>query len=178
MLINFANLFSILSILIALLTAIIGFIFTIYQIKLNNKIKHAEFVFSIREKIRIQKEIKEGRYLIEYNKKWYNENFHNNENEQKIDALFSILDHICFLKNKQLLDDCEFSIFEYDLMIVFYSDDCWSYLWNLYHWSRKKPPFKYLIDYLKSKLDADKKIAFESSCLQRKGFASKKYLSF
>jgi len=136
--------------LISLLFVVIGATFALYQWKKNLKIKRAEFINQILEKLRFDKELAEIMYIIDYNQTWYNIEFHNSELESSIDKLFSYLDYICYLKDTKNITETEFKIFQYEIHRVCISVSTKLYLWNLYHFSKKNKTtcsFQYLIDY-------------------------------
>lgn len=165
------------SIIVTIITGIIGFGFTIYQIKKSNKVKHAEFVSDLLKSIRLNERIILATYLIDYNEDWYNYSFHGgSETEKNIDALFSQLDYICYLHKELLLDDKDFSIFKYELNRVCKNSQCQSYLWNLYHWSKNDCAYNNLIEYMRKQFNKTEFEKFESKEKLISGY--KKYLNF
>jgi hypothetical protein len=137
--------------LISLVFVAIGGLFVYQQWKKNLKIKRAEFIYQILEKLRIDKDIPAILYIIDYNQEWYDSSFHDNsELESSIDKTFSYLDYICYLKQTNNITKTEFKIFQYEIHRVCISSSSKKYLWNLYHFSKKNGTpctFQYLIDY-------------------------------
>ncbi len=165
--------------LISIFLAICGGIFALIQWKRSNKIKNAEFINNIVEKLRFDKEISRVRYVIEYNPNWYDNTFHGNKNglEPEIDKFFAYLSYLCYLKRNKLISGNEFSFLQYDLNRLCRSPSAKAYLWNLYHFSKKSHStcaFHELIGYgLKSGILTDQ--FKDSNC---SAYISKKYLNF
>ena len=63
--------------------------------------------------------IKEGFYLIEYNKFIYDDGFHESKDEQCIDRLLTFLDLICDLYFQGVISKHEISFFEYELTKIY-----------------------------------------------------------
>lgn len=159
---------------------IIGFALTIYQIRLSNKVRSAEFFNKIIEKLRFNERSISIMYLIEYNSLWYNASFHGSgELEKSVDAFLSQIDYICYLLFRELISDDEFQIFKYEVARVCNNKQCQAYLWNLYHWSKRnglKCSFDNLIKYLKTQLTDEELNKFESNQPQISGY--NRYLNF
>lgn len=154
--INNWSIYDILS-LTSIIIAIIGGIFAYKQWVFSNKTKRAEFINQIINKLRFQNEMIDVWYLIEYNSKWYNEDFHNNKQlEHKMDEFLSFLSYICYLYKEKHITNKEFSILQYEINRTCKSSEIQNYLWNLYHFSALQKydcSFQYLIDYgVKNKL--------------------------
>jgi len=131
---------------------VVGGIFAGIQWRVSNKIKRAEFINLIIEKLRFDKDMAQTMYKIDYGESWYNDDFHNaNSNlEFEIDKLLSYLSYICYLKETKNISKKEFSVLEYEIVRVCSSHDIESYLWNLFHFSNKcksKCSFEYLITF-------------------------------
>ena len=142
--------------LISALFILIGGCFALYQWRSSIKTKRAEFINQILEKLRFDKELADIMYIVDYDQNWYNREFHGGREEGSIDKLFSYLDYICYLKNTKNITKIEFNIFRYEIHRVCISISTQSYLWNLYHFSKKNKSacsFQYLINYgINSKL--------------------------
>ena len=168
------------TLIVTSIIGILGFTLTIIQIHLSNKVKNAEFISKILENLRFNERSLDVIYLIDYNQKWYDEKFHGSgELEKDIDAFFSQIDYICYLKSKKLLSDDNFQIFKYEVLRVCNNYQCKCYLWNLYHWSKlnsSKCSFDYLIRFLKTRFSEDDLNRFENSNSQISGYD--KYLNF
>ncbi|GHT29534.1 hypothetical protein AGMMS49574_06550 [Bacteroidia bacterium] len=126
--------------LISLLFVLIGGCFALYQWQSSIKTKRAEFINQILEKLRFDKELTKTMYIVDYDQNWYSNKFHNSELEDSIDKLFSYLDYICYLKHTKNITKTEFQIFQYEIHRVCVSNSTKSYLWNLYHFSKRNTP--------------------------------------
>ena len=158
-----AEYLSLVSLIVTVIIGITGFGFTIYQINKSNKAKRAEYSAELLRNIRLNERIIEATYMIDYGQNWYDSTFHGgSENEKNIDALFSQLNFVCYLRKERLLTEKEFSVFKYELARVCYNHQCRAYLWNLYHWTNNQSSCTYLIDYLKTKLTGSELVHFES----------------
>jgi len=143
--------------LLSVLFISIGGCFALYQWRSSIKTKRAEFINQILEKLRFDRELADTMYIVDYDQNWYSREFHgSNELEGAIDKLFSYLDYICYLKDTKNITKTEFNIFRYEIHRVCISISTQSYLWNLYHFSKKNKSacsFQYLINYgINSKL--------------------------
>lgn len=136
----------------SILIIIIGGFFALIQWVASNKIKRAEFINQIIEKLRFDRNMVDTMYMIDYNYNWYGLTFHNSNNELEfsIDKLLSYLSYICYLRSTGNIKKKEFKILQYELNRVCISPCVQTYLWNLYHFSKKNKTictFKDLIDY-------------------------------
>ena len=142
--------------LISLFFVLVGGTFAFIQWKRNLKIRRAEFINQILEKLRFDKELVEIMYIVDYNQNWYNQSFHNGKLESSIDKLFSYLDYVCYLESNNNIVKEEFKIFQYEINRACVSKSTQQYLWNLHHFSKKNKTncsFQFLIDYgVKNKL--------------------------
>ncbi|GAU78489.1 hypothetical protein [Fusibacter sp. 3D3] len=156
MILTMENMINIIQIIITLIIAIPTGGFALYQWYKANKVRRAEFINQIIEKLRFDKDFVEIVYLIEYNHDWYNGGFHNGADglEFKIDKLLSYMTYICYLKNHRIISKNEFSILEYEIYRTCESPSIQAYLWNLHHFSNKRSQrctFDGLIKYGKNK---------------------------
>lgn len=138
--------------LISIIIAIIGGIFAYKQWKYSNKTKRADFINQIINKLRFDKEMANTINMFDYNFTWYNENFHNgnNELEYQVDKTLTYLSYICYLAKEKHISKSEFVILEYEISRSCVSPSVECYLWNLYHFSssqKTKCSFQYLIEY-------------------------------
>ena len=132
--------------------AVFGGIFALVQWVNSNRIKRAEFINQIIEKLRFDREMVEVIYMIDYDFNWYNEKFHDSDRdlEYKVDKILSYLSYICYLKSTRNITKKEFEIFKYELNRTCISPCVQDYLWNIYHFSKKNGSsctFEYLINY-------------------------------
>ena len=56
--------------------AIIGGVFVFYQWRHNNRLKKADYINELTEKIRTDEMIKEIIYMFDYDEDWYSKKFH------------------------------------------------------------------------------------------------------
>ena len=151
---EFMNLDGILN-AVYIILVIIGGLFAGFQWQVSNKIKRAEFIDDIIEKLSFDKDLARTMYMIEYShylkKTWYDENFHTgSETEFDIDKLLSYISYICYLKKTNNIKNEEFKFLQYEIVRVCFSYDVQSYLWNLYHFYRfcnSKCSFEHLIEF-------------------------------
>jgi len=76
-------------------------------------------------------------YTIEYSEDWYDEHFHNSEEEYQFDRFFAYLSYVCYLRKSRILKEREFRLLRYVLNRVCQNDETQTYLWNLYHFSQR-----------------------------------------
>lgn len=135
---------------ISIIFALFGGVFVYIQWKKSLKIKRADFINSLLEKNRYDKDVQEAMYTVDYMPYWYGEDFHGGELEHSMDRLFGCINNICYLKETGNISSKEFSVFRYDVHRVCTSYSAQVYLWNLYHFSQAQKtdfPFLYLINY-------------------------------
>lgn len=136
---------------ISLILVGVSVIFAVIQWSVSNKIKRAEFIDQIIEKLRFDEDMAMTMYKIDYNEKhWYNDDFHGGKFEFAVDKLLSYLSYICYLSITKNISKEEFKFLQYEVIRACSSDDVKSYLWNLYHFSRKhnsKCSFEHLISF-------------------------------
>ena len=137
--------------LIPLIFAIIGGGFALYQWRESVRIRRADFINQINDRIRFDKDFATTLYTIEYGNSWYDENFHSEkEKEFAFDKVLSYCDYVCYLKSNKNITTKEFRVFRYRINRVCISCSTKRYLWNLYHFSKKSNAdcsFQFLIDY-------------------------------
>lgn len=122
---------------ISLIFALIGGVFVYIQWKKSLKIKRADFIYRLLEKIRFDEDLQHAMYIVDYVPNWYGKDFHGGDLEHSIDRLFCCLDYICYLKKTRNIFCTEFNAFRYDVHRVCVSKSAAAYLWNLYHFSQK-----------------------------------------
>jgi len=137
--------------LITIVLAVVGGVFAFFQWHKSVKLKHAEFLNQIIEKIRFDEKMAEAIYLIDYNQFWYNESFHGStDKEPLVDKLLSYLDYICYLIETHNIAKVEKKVLVYEIQRACESRSCQAYLWNLNWWSESRKTvcsFQHLIDY-------------------------------
>ena len=144
--------------LITLFFAVIGGCFALLQWRKNNKIKEAEFFNQVIEKLNCDTEVVQTMYMITYGEKqWYGcekdgkKHFLvDKKTEELIDKAFHYLDYVCYLRDKNLIDEKGVYIFEYEIHRSCKDIQTQTYLFNLYKFSEKqnaKCGFQNLINY-------------------------------
>lgn len=136
----------------SIVLVVIGGIFAMIQWIASNKIKRAEFINQIINKLRFDKDMVKTIYMVEYDYSWYNQDFHNRNNEIQfaVDKLLVFLSYICYLHSTGNIKKKEFKILQYELNRTCISPCVQSYLWNLYHFAKKNKTvctFEELIEY-------------------------------
>lgn len=131
-----------------------GFI-ALLQWRNSYKLKRAELMKETSSKIREDKEIANVLYVIDYNnEEWYNNEFFedNHDYEAKFDRTFAFFDYLCYLKNKRILGNEEFKIFQYRIYRMSCNKSFINYMFNLYHFSKQNNnpiSFYHLLTYMK-----------------------------
>lgn len=150
---KFINEFSV-SDIIALLSVIlvgVGGWFGYRQWKESVKIKKAEYLNELTEKIRTDDDISDMIYILDYNQEWYNKSFHQSgEFERKMDKTLSYFSYICYLFDNNLIEKSEFNFFKYEIDRILMNRSTIKYFYNLYHFSKKCDApitFKFLFEY-------------------------------
>lgn len=140
---------------IVIILSVIGGCFALFQWRSSYKLKRAELVKETSSKIREDKEIVNVLYKLDYNdEEWYNAEFfeHNHDYEAKFDRTFAFFDYLCYLKNKKILGNKEFKIFQYRIHRMACNKSFVNYMFNLYHFSEKNNnpiSFYHLLTYMK-----------------------------
>ena len=134
-----------------LVLAVIAGFRALAQWKESKRIKRAEYIKELTDKIRSDDDIAKTLYQIEYNVFIYSMNFHGSgELERQVDKTLSYFSYICYLKKHKILTSDEFRFFDYEVTRIFQNMDIVNYLYNLYHFSQKQErpiSFCYLVDY-------------------------------
>jgi hypothetical protein len=137
--------------LITILVAAFGGAFAYLQWRKSVKLRHAEFLNQIIEKLRFNDELSKAIYLVDYNQNWYGEGFHGgSDNECLVDKLLSYIDYICYLIESHNITKSEKLVLVYEIHRVCENWSCQAYLWNLHWWSKSRNStcsFQHLIDY-------------------------------
>lgn len=172
---NTSEILSLITLIATVIIAVTGGIFALVQWHKSSKVRKAQFIESLVEKLRLNKDVSTAMYTIDYDDHWYGKKFHNSGNlERIIDSLFSCLDYICYLFNNKVINDEELIIFKYKLTRTCTNPQSQAYLWNLYHFSKiNKVPCSYvnLINYLKKEIfDENQRIKFEKHTEGESGY--------
>lgn len=136
---------------LSLVTVIVGGCFGYYQWQKSIKIKRAEYLNELTEKIRTDPDISEVVYILDYNQKWYDDSFHESgELERKVDKTLSYFSYICYLFENKLITKNEFAFFKYEIDRILVNYSTIRYFYNIYHFSNKHGTpmtFKFLFNY-------------------------------
>lgn len=150
---KFINEFSVSDIIsfLSMVFVIIGGRFGYHQWKKSVKIKRAEYLNELTEKIRTDDDISEMIYILDYDQLWYKDSFHQSgEFERKMDKTLSYFSYICYLFDNDLIEKSEFNFFKYEIDRILMNHSTINYFYNLYHFSQKcSAPitFKFLFEY-------------------------------
>ena len=137
----------------AIIGAISSGIVAFVQWNNANKVKRAEFINQMIEKFRIDKDMTQMMYKIQYDEgyiTWYNGDFHGgSETEVVVDKLLTHLSYICYLKKTRNITREEFNIFNPEVINVLRSYNVQSYLWNIYQHTDRSSKKNCIISFLK-----------------------------
>lgn len=124
---------------VGVVIAILGALFASLQWSRDSKVRRADFIKNIIEKLRSDNDMKDALYLFEYGDSWYNAGFHKGAGglEPKVDKLLQYYTYICYLKNNCLLRKKEFCLFQYEIVHTLSNKDVQDYLYNIYHFSER-----------------------------------------
>ncbi|OQC42758.1 MAG: hypothetical protein BWX66_00351 [Deltaproteobacteria bacterium ADurb.Bin058] len=124
---------SVVTVLLIIVATSIG----LYQWIHANRIRRSKFLNQIINRLRFDESISKVMYTIEYSEDWYDEHFHNSEEEYQFDRFFAYLSYVCYLRKSRILKEREFRLLRYVLNRVCQNDETQTYLWNLYHFSQR-----------------------------------------
>lgn len=168
-LLKFVNEFSLGDIInfISMILVVIGGWVGYHQWKKSVKIKRAEYLNELTEKIRTDEDISEMIYILDYDSNWYVESFHQSgEFERKMDKTLSYFSYICYLFNNNLIEKGEFDFLKYKINRILRNKSTIKYFYNLYHFSEKYNlpiTFKFLFEYGKKEKIYDEEFYNKSS---------------
>ena len=121
------------------------------QWKQAKAIKRADYLNTLVEKIRTDKDIGEMIYILDYNPNWYSPSFHNSgEFERKMDKTLSYFSYICYLYKQKLIKKQEFEFLRYSIERILMNRSTVNYFYNIYHFASKytvPTTFKCLFEY-------------------------------
>lgn len=121
-----------------LIMATTGVWLTFRQLKLNYRTQKATFFKDLYSIMYGDSDIREGLYLVNYDKFAYNKSFHGSQNEKFIDRMLSFLDLICDLYYQDVITDYEMKFFKYELSVVYKNEQIRQYLNFLRQHSKSK----------------------------------------
>ncbi len=137
---------------IEFLAAICGGIFALLQWRESNTNKRAEYLNSLLDRLWENKDIQNFILLNDYDKDWYNEEFHRSEDKTipaLADKTLSFLNYICYVVDVKIIRKKERGLFDYYLSALAQCKDMKRYLFDLYQYSilNQKPfLFTYFLD--------------------------------
>jgi hypothetical protein len=111
-----------------LLITALGVVAAVVQIRNGTKAQRATFLKDLYLQFRIDPEIAESFYLIEYDKFRYDSSFHGSEIEPKIDRLLTFIDLVCELYDQQSISQKEMKFFNYPFKRVAQDPEIQKYL--------------------------------------------------
>lgn len=121
--------------LITIISIIVGGIFTLRQWITTQKLKRADYIINLTDKIRIDDNI--VFYLFEYSAQWYDDSFHGSQNEKKVDYTLSFFNCICYLKKHRIIKNTDFKFFKYQIDRIVQNSQYQDYMYNLFHFSKR-----------------------------------------
>ncbi|MCR4948613.1 MAG: hypothetical protein K6A15_05630 [Treponema sp.] len=137
---------------IEFVAAICGGIIALLQWRESNNNKRAEYLDTLLTKLWENKDIQNFILLNDYNKKWYNEQFHRSDDKTiptLADKTLSFMNYICYVVKVKIIRKEERSLFDYYLFSLAKCNDMRHYLFDLYQYSilNNKPfLFNYFLD--------------------------------
>lgn len=135
----------------ALIISMTGGLFAFVQWKSNNRLKRAEFIRELTERLRTDEEIREVMHIIDYkSKQWYNYDFHNSEFEYKMDKTLAFFSYVCYLFEFKIISEKELLPLHYAINRTLKDNQVQEYLCFLNDYSNKNNTnmaFIYLFNY-------------------------------
>lgn len=114
------------------LVALVGFILSFMEYRRSNRIKKSSYLEPLIDKMMSDKDIAETIYMLQYGNFKYSEDFHNSEQERKLDKTLQYYSYLCYLKDKSIISSEEFSFFEIEISQALRNKMLIDYLYNLY----------------------------------------------
>lgn len=121
----------------SLVSILISAGFALYQWHFSLKLKRAEYIKNLFDKIRTSPQIIFE--VFDDEEEWYTKKFDKPENkefERNIDYTLSYFSYICYLKKNKIISKSEFDFFKYELDRILKNSCFINYIYNLYHWSQ------------------------------------------
>lgn len=130
-----------------LATAIVGVIIGLYQYHKSVKVRRSSFVLSLLNQMKGDKGINKIIYQFQYGEFNYSEEFHGNgKYENDTDRTLLLFSYTCYLREKKIITNKEFSFFEISITQALRNDGLIDYLYNLYHFVCKAEGYNPLTD--------------------------------
>ncbi|MCL2005830.1 MAG: hypothetical protein FWG73_06660 [Planctomycetaceae bacterium] len=121
-----------------MITAIATIVIALWQWEQRRKIRRAEFVKELVEKLRFDDELAEAGRIIDHdlqNTTFTADFYKDKKNELRIDKYLAYLSYLCYLIEAKLITDNETQLFGYKIVRVLESSLVKGYLWNLMRFS-------------------------------------------
>ena len=137
---------------IELIVAVCGGIIALFQWKESNNNRRAEYLDTLLTKLWENKDIQNFILLNDYDKDWYNEEFHRSEDKTiptLADKTLSFMNYICYVVEAKIIQKKERALFDYYLSALAQCKDMRRYIFDLYQYSilNNKPfLFTYFLD--------------------------------
>lgn len=119
--------------IITAVVALLGVIVSVREYKRSNLIKRSSYIEPLIEKMKSD-EISEVVYMFQYGKFEYNGDFHGSgDMERKVDKTIQYFSYLCYLREKKIISEDEFSFFELEISQSLRDSNLIDYLYNLFH---------------------------------------------
>ena len=126
----------------SMLFTILGFILTFlslmylaYQIRSSTLIKRNEYVENLSNTTNDDPRITSFLQMIEYDQKWYGNDFHGSSLELKVDATLNRFNFICYLEETRVLRYREMRFFDYQIRMILKNGEMIVYLIDILCWT-------------------------------------------
>src|SRR5688572_18513689 len=120
---TFVNQFTVGDLLsvVAILIACIGLFLNLLQMQADSRQKRAEYIINLSNQATSDQDIQDIYYKIEYEEFIYDEDFHESDDERKLDKLLEVYENMAKLYqlNNITLDDLDYVAYSY---LVVYQD--------------------------------------------------------
>ncbi len=123
---------------VSILIAALGLFLNFLQMKKNNLQKRAEFIINLYNQYASDSDMMEVYYKIEYGKFKYDKNFHQSDEEKKLDKLLGFFENIAklYLMGNITLDDLKYVAYEF--IVIYQNEFVQQYFQFLDGWFRQR----------------------------------------
>jgi hypothetical protein len=137
--------------LLILVTAVVGAILVIMQIRSSNKTQRTVFLKDLYSTLYSDPEMRQAFYEIEYERFKYDDAFHDSPAEGRIDRFLGFLDMVCYLHSQGFLSLAEMEFFRYEMLRTYQNPEVRRYMAFLQQWFDQTAildkPYESLWDY-------------------------------
>ena len=129
--------------------AVVAAVFAFYKWQVSQNQKETGMISEMLKIIRDDK-IYRLIQMLDYDKKWYNKNFHGQSIEIDMDKLLVVCSYACHLREKRMISKKAFEFFKYDLGVILSNWQIHCYFYNLNMYCKKTHsdfPFAPLLRY-------------------------------